>query len=72
MFSKTLIPGRQYYQIILFVITGPNIIKLFTTAVDECSNDVAFIHSGPFQPSLMFVGKARSVPYSVAHEQCFT
>jgi hypothetical protein len=26
----------------------------------------------PFQPSVMFVGKARSLLYSGAHERCFT
>jgi hypothetical protein len=31
-----------------------------------------FVAGKLFQPNLMFVGKARNVPQSGAHEQCFT
>ncbi len=31
-----------------------------------------FVPAKPFQPSLMFVGKAKSLPYSLASESCFT
>ncbi len=31
-----------------------------------------FVPGKPFQPSLMFVGKARSLPKSDAFERCFT
>jgi hypothetical protein len=30
-----------------------------------------FVHGKPFQPSLLFVGKARSLPYSGAPERFF-
>jgi hypothetical protein len=39
---------------------GVNVIKLFTTVSDECAR--AFVPGKPFQPSLMFVGEARSLP----------
>ncbi len=31
-----------------------------------------FVSGKSFQPSLMFVGKARGLPYSGAPERCFT
>jgi hypothetical protein len=31
-----------------------------------------FVLGKPFQPSLMFVGEARSLPYSGAPERCLT
>jgi hypothetical protein len=41
---------------------GPNVIKLFTSAIYVFSLKAGvFLHAKPFQPSLMFVGKARSV-----------
>jgi len=39
---------------------GANAIKLFTAV------SYAFAPGKPFQPSLLFVGKARSIPYSGA------
>jgi hypothetical protein len=33
---------------------------------------ISYCNGKPFQPSLMFVGKARSLPQSGAPERCFT
>jgi hypothetical protein len=42
---------------------GPNVTKLFTSVIYEILLEVkAFVPGKPFQPSLMFVGKARSLP----------
>jgi hypothetical protein len=35
----------------------------------DCRNK---LHGNPFQPSLMLVGKARSLPQNGAPERCFT
>jgi len=35
-------------------------------------NNLVIVPGKPFQPSLMFVGKARSLTYSRAPERCFT
>jgi hypothetical protein len=48
---------------------GPKVIKLFTVVI---CNKVEFLFiSRHFQASLMFVGKARSLPYSTAPESFF-
>jgi hypothetical protein len=49
-------------------IPGPNVIKLFLSGIYEFGNKLG----RPFQPSLVFVGKARSLPKSEAPERCFT
>jgi hypothetical protein len=52
---------------------GPNVIKLFTVVSYDFLYYVrAFVHGKPFQPSLMFVGKSRSLPYTGATPRCFT
>ncbi len=33
---------------------------------------MVFVPGKPFKPSLVFVGKARSLPYSRAPKRCFT
>ncbi len=50
-----------------------NVIKLFT-AVSYAFSELAraFAPGKPFQPSLMFVGEARSLPENGAPERCFT
>jgi hypothetical protein len=48
------------------------IIKLFTAVIYGFSLQArVFVPGKPFQPSLMFVGEARSLPYG-APEKCFT
>ncbi len=52
-------------------IPGPNVIKLFLSGIYEFGNKLeCFVLDRPFQPSLMFVGKARSLPLSEASERC--
>ncbi len=42
---------------------GANVIKLFTDVLYECSSLArVFVTYKPFQPSLMFAGKAKSLP----------
>jgi hypothetical protein len=42
---------------------GPNVIKLFTLVIYEfLLQDRVFVPGMSFQPSLMLVGKARSLP----------
>jgi hypothetical protein len=43
------------------------VIKLFTVVIYKY-----FVHDRLFQPSLMFLSKARNLPKSVAPERCFT
>ncbi len=41
----------------------PNVTKLFTSVIYEILLEAkAFVPGKPFQPSLIFVGKARSLP----------
>ncbi len=52
---------------------GANVTKLFmAVSYDFSYIDRAFIPGEPFQPSLMFHGKARSLPKRGAPERCFT
>jgi hypothetical protein len=59
---------------------GANVIKLFTGVSNGFSYQArVFVAGKPFQPSLVFVGKARSLPYRGASERlinrvgsCFT
>jgi hypothetical protein len=39
---------------------GANVIKLFTTVSYDFSYATEFVPGKPFQPSLMFVGRARA------------
>jgi hypothetical protein len=42
---------------------GPNVIKLFTFVFNECSQKARVFDPGKlFKPSLMIVGKAKSLP----------
>jgi hypothetical protein len=47
--------------------SGGNVVKLFTSVVDEFS----LVLGKLLQPNLMFVGDARSLPYSEACERHF-
>ncbi len=40
--------------------SGSNVIKLLTVVIYECVR--MFVPGNPFQPRLMFTGKARSLP----------
>ncbi len=61
--------GEKNYNI----ATGAIVIKLFTAVSYKFLQKArAFAPGKPFQPSLMFVGKARSLPKSRAPERCFT
>ncbi len=52
---------------------GPDFIKLFMSVIYDCLPWVRMsVHGKPFQPSLLFVGKARSLLYGVAPKKCFT
>ncbi len=52
---------------------GVDHIKPFTVVIYRFSLlDRLFVPGKPFQPSLMFMGKARGLPYSGAPERCFT
>jgi hypothetical protein len=51
------------------LITGPNIINLFTVMFKK---KLVLVHCRPFHPNLMFTGMARSLPYSGAPERGFT
>ncbi len=43
--------------------SGPNVIKLFTVVIYECSQKTRVLVSGrPFQHNLMFVGKVGAYP----------
>ncbi len=56
----------------LFEFSGANVIKLFT-AVSYDFSQLSYIIPGKlFQPSLMFVGEARSLLQSGAPGRCFT
>jgi len=45
------------------MVPGTNVIKLFSAVVSyDFRNKQVFAHSKPFQPSLFFVAKARSLP----------
>ncbi len=45
------------------LLSGANVIKLFTDVSYDFSQKArAFVTGKPFQPNLMFVGKARSQP----------
>ncbi len=51
---------------------GANVIKIFTAMSYEfLLESKMFASSKPFQPSLLFVGKARSPPLSGASDRCF-
>jgi hypothetical protein len=54
--------GSFYKYTSIRIVPGPNVIKLFTAAI---YNKLDFFPGRPFQPSLMFVGKARSYPGEV-------
>jgi hypothetical protein len=49
---------------------GLNVIIHFTSVIYECAR--VFVPGKPFQPSQMFVSKARGLPYRGATEVCFT
>ncbi len=51
---------------------GPNVIKLFTSVIYESSQKARIFRDKPFQPSLMFVGKAKSTPLKGAFLMCST
>jgi hypothetical protein len=59
-----------YYDRKMFQNSGPNVIKRFADLIYEC--DLVFVPCKPFQPSLMFVGKATSLTKSGATERCST
>ncbi len=45
------------------IYPGPIVIKRITSVIYECSLQASVFASGkPFQPSLMFVGKAKNLP----------
>ncbi len=51
---------------------GPNVIKLFLSVINEYLYEARAFNPGkPFQPSLMFVGVARSLPYIGTPERFF-
>jgi len=52
------------------VTSGANVIKLFLSVIYGFSR--VFVLGKLFQPSLMFVGEARSLSISGAPEMCFT
>jgi hypothetical protein len=56
--------GREHQQRrVDQVQSGANVIKLFTSVSYDFSLYIrAFVPGKPFQPSLMFVGKSRSLP----------
>jgi hypothetical protein len=43
-------------------LSGHNVTKLFMNVIYKCLLAVEFVCGKPLQPSLMFVGKARSLP----------
>jgi hypothetical protein len=51
---------------------GVNVIKLFTVVIYKVPNRLVFIPDRLFQPSLRFIGKARSLYYSGAPEKFST
>ncbi len=52
---------------------GPNVMKLFTSVIYECSLQArVFVPGKLLQHSLMFLGKVRRIPWSGAPERCFT
>jgi hypothetical protein len=53
--------------------SGANVIKLFSSVIYDYSLQArVFVPGKPFQPSLMIVGEARSLPWSGAPASCFT
>ncbi len=53
----------QMDPVLGFIQPGPNVIKLFTSVIYEFSEQArVFVSCMPLWPSLMFVGKARSLP----------
>ncbi len=62
-----------YYESIKFYSTGPNVIDLFMSVIYKCSYQArALVPGKTFQPSLMFVGKAKSLPKRGASFKCST
>jgi hypothetical protein len=52
--------------------TGGDVIKLFTAVIYKFSSKArVFVPVKPFQTSLLFVGKARNLSLSRAHEGFF-
>ncbi len=55
--------NKPSYLLNFLLVSGAYIIKPFTMAIYKFHEKVAILAPGrPFQPSLMFVGKARSLP----------
>jgi hypothetical protein len=56
-----------------FSFTVTNVLKLFMVVISEYSYQTGvFVQGGPFQLSLMFLGKARRLLKIVMPEKCFT
>jgi len=54
----------------LLSLPWPNITNHFTTAIcDYLSSAKLFVPGRPYQPRLMVMGKARSLPQSGVHER---
>ncbi len=55
------------------ILSGANPIKKFKAVIyGFLELDRVFVPGKPFQPSLMFVGKARGLPKSGVPKRCFT
>ncbi len=63
--------GQMVFDQKTFNLPAPNVTKRFA-AVIYVINKLVFLAGKPFQPGLMFVGKAQSLPIRGASERCFT
>ncbi len=64
--------GNHINGNLLLCLPEANIIKLFEPYGMNSRNELVFAPGKPFQTSLLFWGKAMSLPLSGAPERCFT
>ncbi len=70
--TVVVVVGREPYErYFLLCLPGANIIKLFEPYGMNSRNELVFAPGKPFQLSLLFWGKAMSLPLSGAPERCF-
>jgi hypothetical protein len=61
---KTFCLKPNYHLHCSAITSGPNVVKLFTFVIYECSQLISvFVLGRPFQLTLMFVGKVKSAPW---------
>jgi hypothetical protein len=76
--NACLMHGQAYSSFAIFLFARP-MVKMFKVRVGHSQNilrstyeSLSVFLARPFQPSLIFVGKARRVPYSGVPERCLT